>query len=83
MNHLYVTFEDTTGVRKEIDVSAAIANNSFGNDQSEEDYIQTWVNAGMRVISTRYAAPGEIRPPSVTPSIGSGCLLSILSIFGI
>jgi hypothetical protein len=82
MNHLYVTFEDTTGVQKEIDVSAAIASNAFGYNLSEDEYIETWVNAGMKVISTRYAAPGSL-PSPVTPSIGSGCLLSILSIFGI
>lgn len=81
MNHLFVTFEDSTGVQKEIDVTAAIQGWN-PSDLSEEDYIQTWVNAGMKVVSTRYGAPGSL-PSPVTPSIGSGCLLSILSVFGI
>jgi hypothetical protein len=81
MNHLFVTFEDTTGVQKEIDVSAAIASNSFGYNLSEDDYIQMWVNSGMKVVSTRYGSPGSLPGPAVPPP-GVGCLLSILSIFG-
>jgi hypothetical protein len=83
MNHLYVTFEDTTGKVQEIDVTAGIISNAFGENLSEDEYIQTWVNAGMKVISTRYGVPGSpLSPPSPTLP-GTGCLLSILSIFGI
>ena len=83
MNHLYVTFQDTTGATREIDVTAGVTSNAFGTNLSEDEYIQPWLNAGMKVISRRYAEPGSLPAPSTSPIPGTGCLLSILSIFGI
>lgn len=84
MNHLYVTFRDSVGATREIDITAQ----ATGLSMSEEELIQSYINGGFVEISRRMVPVGTVPAPPGQPTPipmpgAPGCLIGLAVAIGI